>query len=277
MIGGSATRQKPGNDVIQNILANEYKGDLYLVNPRGGEISGRKVYRSIQELPEEIDLAIIILPAVANAQAIREVSARGIKAAILAAGGFSEVDKNGETLQKNLLKAINETGIRVIGPNTSGHTSTPHNFTSSFFPLGKIPKGHISYIAQTGNFATDTMRYIITEENFGVARVVGLGNKLDVDESEVLGYLAEDSETRAFFIYLESFKRPKHFFEIAREVTRIKPIILLKGGSTQEGAKAAVAHTAAMASDDRISELLSGRLVSSVFINILTCSWLLRP
>jgi len=277
VIGGSATRQKPGNDVIQNILANEYKGDLYLVNPRGGEISGRKVYRSIQELPEEIDLAIIILPAVANAQAIREVSARGIKAAILAAGGFSEVDKNGETLQKNLLKAINETGIRVIGPNTSGHTSTPHNFTSSFFPLGKIPKGHISYIAQTGNFATDTMRYIITEENFGVARVVGLGNKLDVDESEVLGYLAEDSETRAFFIYLESFKRPKHFFEIAREVTRIKPIILLKGGSTQEGAKAAVAHTAAMASDDRISELLSGRLVSSVFINILTCSWLLRP
>lgn len=100
VIGASATRQKPGNDVIQNILANEYKGDLYLVNPKGGEISGRKVYRSIQELPEKIDLAIIILPAVANAQAIREVSARGIKAAILAAGGFSEVDKNGETLQK---------------------------------------------------------------------------------------------------------------------------------------------------------------------------------
>lgn len=100
---------------------------------------------------------------------------------------------------------------------------------------------------------------------------------MDVDESEVLGYFAEDSETKAIFIYLESFKRPKHFLEVAREVTRIKPIILLKGGSTQEGAKAAVAHTAAMASDDRISELLSGRLVSSVFINILTCSWLLRP
>lgn len=254
VIGASATPQKPGNDVVQNILANEYKGDLYLVNPKGGEILGMRVYRSVQELPEGIDLAIIILPAALNIQAIREVSGKGIKAVVLAAGGFSEVDKNGEELQSNLLKVIDETGIRVIGPNTSGHTSTPHNFTSSFFPLGKIPKGQISYIAQTGNFATHTMRYIITEENFGVARVVGLGNKLDVDESEVLEYLAQDSETKAIFVYLESFKAPKRFLEIAREVTRIKPIILLKGGSTQEGAKAAVAHTAAMASDDLITD-----------------------
>jgi acyl-CoA synthetase (NDP forming) len=252
VIGASATPHKPGNDVIRNILANEYAGKLYLVNPKGGEIFGMKVHSSIQELPDGIDLAIIILPAKANPQVIKECANKGIMAAVLAAGGFSEVDETGAALQEDLIKVIAETGVRVIGPNTSGHTSTPHHFTSSFFPLGKIPRGNISYIAQTGNFATHTMRYITTEENFGVARVVGLGNKVDLDEVDVLEYLAEDPETKAIFTYLESFKRPKRFLEIAHEVTRKKPIILLKGGQTEEGAQAAVAHTAAMASNDRI-------------------------
>jgi len=252
IVGASATPHKPGNDVIRNILANEYGGKLYLVNPKGGEIHGIKVYTSIQELPDGVDQAIIILPASANARTIRECAARGIKAIVLAAGGFAEVDEDGETLQEELVHTIRETGVRVIGPNTSGHTSTPYHFTSSFFPLGKIPRGHISYIAQTGNFATHTMRYIKSAENFGVARVVGLGNKVDLDECDVLEYYAGDPETKAILVYLESFKRPKHFFEIAREVTPKKPIILLKGGITAEGAKAAVAHTAALASDDRI-------------------------
>ena len=252
VIGASSVPRKPGNDVIRNILANGYSGNLYLVNPKGEEIMGMKVHPSIRDLPEGIDLAIIILPASANPQAVRECAARGIKAVVLAAGGFSEVDEKGEELQEALIKAVRETGVRVIGPNTSGHTSTPHNFTSTFFPLGKIPRGNISYIAQTGNFATHTMRYIITGENFGVARVVGFGNKVDVEESEVLEYYAEDPETKAIFMYLESFKRPKRFFEIAREVTRKKPVVLLKGGSTSEGARAAVAHTAAMAAEDRV-------------------------
>jgi len=252
VVGASSVPRKPGNDVIRNILANGYSGKLYLVNPKGGEIMGIKAYPSIQDLPEGIDQAIIILPASANPQAVRECAARGIQAIVLAAGGFSEVDEKGEELQEALIKAVRETGVRVIGPNTSGHTSTPHNFTSTFFPLGKIPRGNISYIAQTGNFATHTMRYIITGENFGVARVVGFGNKVDVEESEVLEYYAEDPETKAIFMYLESFKRPKRFFEIAREVTRKKPVVLLKGGSTSEGARAAVAHTAAMAAEDRV-------------------------
>lgn len=254
VVGASATPHKPGNDVIRNILDNGYKGDLHLVNPRGGEILGIKAYSSIQDLPEGIDLAIIILPAKENPRAVRECASKGIKAIVLAAGGFSEVDHVGEALQKELMEVIAETGVRVIGPNTSGHTSTPYSFTSSFFPLGKIPRGPISYIAQTGNFATHTMRYIITNEHFGVARFVGLGNKVDLDECEVLQYYAGDPETRAIFVYLEGFKRPRLFLEIAREVTRIKPLILLKGGSSSEGAQAAIAHTAALASDDRITD-----------------------
>ena len=252
VIGASGTPHKPGNDVIRNILANEYGGKLYLVNPKGGEIHGIKVHRSIQELPKGIDLAIIILPAKGNVLAIKNCVDQGIEYFVLAAGGFSEVDEKGKTIQEEIIGFIAETGIRVIGPNTSGHTSTPHNFTSSFFPLGKIPKGSISYVNQTGNFATHTMRYIITGEHFGIARVIGLGNKLDVEESEVLEYLSEDPHTKAIFMYLEGIKYPKRFMEVAQKVTKIKPVVLLKGGRTQEGVRAALAHTASLASDDRI-------------------------
>jgi acetate---CoA ligase (ADP-forming) len=254
VIGASQTPHKAGNDVIQNILANEFAGKLFLVNPRGGEILGHKVYKSIQDLPESVDLAIIILPAAATPEAIRNCAAKGAKAIVLAAGGFAEVDEKGERLQEETLKAIRDSGVRAIGPNTSGHTSTPHNFTSSFFPLGKIPQGDVSYIAQTGNFATHTMRYIMSGEHYGVARVLGLGNKLDVEESEVLEYYAKDPKTKAIFIYLESFKKPRRFLEVARKATQSKPVFLLKGGATAEGASAAVAHTAALASNDRIIE-----------------------
>lgn len=176
IIGASSMPGKPGHEVIRNILANGYRGKLYLVNPKGGEILGMPVHSAIASLPEGIEQAIILIPAKATIEAVRECAAKGIKALVLAAGGFSEAGPEGEKLQEDLAKIIAETGVRVIGPNTSGHTSTPHNFTSSFFPLGKIPQGNISYIAQTGNFATHTMRYIATGENFGVARVVGLGN-----------------------------------------------------------------------------------------------------
>jgi acyl-CoA synthetase (NDP forming) len=222
------------------------------VNPKGGEIMGKRVHPSIQDLPQGIDLAVIILPAKASPQAVRDCAAKGIAVVVLAAGGFSEVDEEGENLQQQLVDAIKETGVRAIGPNTSDHTSTPHAFTSSFFPLGKIRRGPISYIAQTGNFATHTMRYILAGEQFGVARVMGLGNKVDLDECDILEYYAEDPETKAIIVYLESFSRPRRFVEIAKEVTRNKPAILFKGGSTSQGARAAVAHTAALATDDRI-------------------------
>ena len=254
IIGASGTPGKAGHEVIRNILANDYAGKLYLVSPKGGEILGMPVYPSVADLPAVVDLAVVIIPANLTVSAVRECAAKGIGSIVLAAGGFSEVDQAGERLQQELTEVIRDTGIRVLGPNTSGHTSTPHHFTSTFFPQGKIPRGHISYIAQTGNFATHTMRYIATGENFGVARVVGLGNKIDIGESEILDYYGEDPETKAIFLYLESIKRPRQFLKVARRVSRVKPVIMLKGGSTREGALAAVTHTAALASDERITD-----------------------
>ena len=255
IIGASSNPGSPGHEVIRNILANDYAGKVYLVNPKGGKILGLPVYPSIYDLPDGVDLAVIIIPANSTAMAVRECVAKGIKSIVLSAGGFSEVDTKGDRRQQELIDITKETGIRVMGPNTSGHISTPHNFTSTFFPLGgKVPRGNISYIAQTGNFATLTMRYIMSGENFGVARVVGLGNKIDIDESDILEYYAGDPETKAIFMYLESIKRPRHFLEVASKVTKVKPVFLFKGGSTREGALAAVTHTAALASDERIIE-----------------------
>jgi len=252
VIGASSVPGKPGHEVIRNILANGYTGKLYLVNPKGGQILGIPVQPSIASLPAGVDLAIIILPAEASPQALRDCALNGIKHIVLSAGGFAEVDERRAQIQQELIDIVREKGVRVLGPNTSGHTSTPHSFTSTFFPLGKIRRGRVSYIAQTGNFSTHTMKYILSSEHFGVARVIGLGNKIDIDESEALEYLADDPETSAIVMYLESFKRPRRFLEIAREVTRTKPIVMLKSGSTEPGRHAAIAHTAALASEDRL-------------------------
>ena len=255
VIGASATAGRPGNDVIRNILANEYGGEIYLVNPKGGKILGLPVLPSIANLPDGVELAIILLPAKDTPQALRACAEKGIRHAVLSAGGFAEVDQ-GVQIQEELVEIIREKKLRVIGPNTSGHTSTPHQFTSTFFPLGKIRRGKVSYIAQTGNFATHTMKYILTGEHFGVSRVIGLGNKIDMDESDALEYLADDPETSAIVMYLESIKRPRKFLEIAREVTRSKPVVMLKSGSTEAGRHAAVAHTAAMAAEDRLIDAM---------------------
>lgn len=251
-IGASATPGKPGNVLLRNIRDNKFGGAVYPVNPRGGEIEGYTVYKTVQELPDGIDQAVITLPASANPQAVRDCAAKGIEAIVLAASGFAEVDQMGEDLQDELTAAIRDTGVRVFGPNTTGHVSTPNNFTSSFFPIGNVPKGGISYITQTGNFSGISLRHIMSAENYGICRVAGLGNKVDVEESEILDYLGDDPETKAILLYLESIKDPKRFLKVASRVTRTKPVVLLKGGASDAGAEAALAHTASLASDRRL-------------------------
>ena len=252
IVGASAVPGKAGHELIRNILANAFPGRLHPVNPKGGEILGLPVSSSIETLPDGVDLALVVLPAEATPAAVRECAAKGIRHVVCMAGGFAEVDEAGTRIQQELVEIVRETGIRLMGPNISGHTSTPAAFTSAFFPLGKIRRGTVSIIAQTGNFATHTMKYILTGEHYGVCRVIGLGNKVDLDETDALEYLADDPETTAILLYLESFKRPARFLEVARAVTRKKPVVILKSGATEAGRQAAVAHTAALAAEDRV-------------------------
>jgi acetate---CoA ligase (ADP-forming) len=252
IVGASAVPGKAGHELIRNIQANGFPGQLHPVNPKGGEILGLPVSASIALLPGGVDLALVVLPAEATPAAVRECASRGIRHVVCMAGGFAEVDEAGTRTQQELVEIVRETGIRLMGPNISGHTSTPAAFTSAFFPLGRIRRGTVSVVAQTGNFATHTMKYILSGEHYGVCRVIGLGNKVDIDETDALEYLADDPETAAILFYLESFKRPARFLEVAKTVTRWKPVVMLKSGATEAGRQAAVAHTAALASEDRI-------------------------
>jgi len=252
VIGASATPGKPGNVVVRNMRDAGFSGKLYLVNPRGGDIEGHRVYRSIAELPANIDQAVVTLPAAATPDTVRQLGAKGVKAIVLAASGFAEVDHMGEDLQHELIAAIGESGARVIGPNTTGHISVPGNYTSSFFPLGKLRRGSVSYIAQTGNFCGISVRHILSAEHYGIARSCGLGNKADLDECDLLEFYDEDPETKSIFLYLESIKDPKRFLRVARRISRNKPVFLLKGGASDAGAAAAIAHTGSLAADGRI-------------------------
>ena len=252
IVGASAVPGKPGHEVVRNILANGYEGRLYLVNPQGGEILGLPVHASLASLPETPDLAVVIVPARACPGVLRECVARGIRQAVVSAGGFAEYDEGGVGLQEELEEIIRTSGIRVLGPNTAGHTSTPYRFTSGFFPLGAIRPGTVSYVSQTGNFCTHTMKRILTGEHFGVARVMGLGNAIDIDESDALEYVADDPETKAVVMYLEGFRRPRRFLEVARAARRRKPVVVLKSGSSEAGGRAALTHTASLAADDRL-------------------------
>jgi len=266
VIGASATAGRPGRMVIENLVANRYAGGIFPVNPRGGDILGFSVCESVADLPDGVDLGICMLPAAQAVETVRACAAKGMTSVVLAAGGFAEVDHAGEDLQRALAAAVAETGIRVLGPNTAGHISTPADFTSSFFPLGRaIPKGPISYVAQTGNFTGAMMRSIMSGENYGVARCVGLGNAVDIDEADVLDFLADDPATGAAFLYIEGLHRPQAFLKAASRMSRRKPVIMLKGGATAEGARAALSHTASLGADDRV---LDGALRQAGIVRI---------
>ncbi len=252
VIGASKVPGKAGHEILVNLLANGYQGKIFPINPGGEEILGYPSYRSVKEIPEAIDLAVFIVPAEKTMEPLKECAEKKVPAVVIASGGYAEVDEQGAHLQGEILKLARSAGMRIIGPNTSGVTSTPANLTTTFFPLGKIRRGPISYIAQTGNFATHTMRWINTAENFGVARVAGLGNKIDVEDSEVLEYLGEDPETKGILIYVEGFREPRRFLEVAKKVTRKKPVILLKGGRTKAGAERVFSHTASLAGNDSV-------------------------
>ncbi len=252
VIGASGTPGKAGNEILVNMLANGYAGKIFPINPNETEIMGFKAYRSVKEIPEPVDLAVFIVPAEKTLSAVKECVEKKIPAAVIASGGYAEVDRKGAELQEEIARTARAGGLRIVGPNTSGLTSTPASLTTTFFPLGKVRRGPISYIAQTGNFATHTMKWILTAENFGVARVAGLGNKIDVDDTEVLEYLGNDPETKAVLMYAEGFRNPRKFFAAARAVTKKKPVILLKGGRTKAGAERAFSHTASLSGNDAI-------------------------
>ncbi len=257
VVGVSNSGIKAGNVILYNIMTNGYEGRIFPINPAAGQVMGMDSYASVADVPEAPDLTLIAVPGAASLEVVAQCARRGATALVMVNAGFAEVSESGAELQKEILKIAAKAKMRIMGPNTSGVTSMPCNFVASIYPLGRVKKGRLSCIAQTGNFATITMKWILTGENFGVCRVAGLGNRIDVDESEVLEYLGNDKETEAILLYLEGIKNARRFVEVARRVSRLKPVVAMKSGRTPAGSRAVASHTASLTGDDT--------LVDSVF------------
>ncbi len=255
IIGASRSPHKFGHIQVANLLRTGYKGRIYPVNPKADSILGLKCYPSVLDVPSQVDVATITLPAPAVPRAVEECVEKGVRFVIVISSGFSEIGPEGAKLQEAMLKAVEGTETRIVGPNTTGVINTETGFTTTFMPIqGPLRPGPVSFVVQTGIFAGTMLLHVLTAEKFGLCKVAGLGNKCDLEESEVLEYLAEDPGTRMIAMYIESVSNGRRFMKVVKQVAREKPVLVLKSGRTEAGRRAALSHTGSLAGRDEIFE-----------------------
>lgn len=248
VIGASATPGKVGNAVVANMLAAGFKGRLYPVNPKGGSIEGLTVVRSVQDLPGGIDLAVFAVPRDLVPPAFAALAARGLKAAIVLSAGFREAGRDGYQLERELAALAREHGIALLGPNCLGMINTAHGVNASFAASQPVA-GNIAFCSQSGALCQAILDWA-SGERFGFSKFISLGNKAVLNETELLPYLGNDPASKVIVGYMENVEGGEEFVRVAREVSRKKPVIMLKAGSTNAGAKAASSHTGAIAGSE---------------------------
>ncbi len=257
VVGASADETKGGYNLIANMLES-FSGPVYPVNPGREEILGVRCYPTVRELAGKVDLAVVFVPAAAVPGVLEDCAAAGVKAAVIESGGFAEVGEEGRELTRRCREIAARSGLRLWGPNCTGLVNTdPFIFT----PFMRAPKAHerlrpgnLGIIAQSGMLAAGFMFQYVLSGFFQVSKACAIGNKIDVDEVEVLEYLAGDPRTRAVVAYLESIDRGREFLEVTRSMRGRKPLAVLKGGRYEESARAALSHTASLSGSDEVVE-----------------------
>ncbi len=223
----------------------------YLVNPKGGEIQGRPVHRSIAELPDGVDLAVIIVPSTAVPGVLAELGEKGIRAAVIESAGFGETGEEGQRRQEEVARLARERGIRLIGPNCVGVVNTETRFATIEVMDQSLEPGSVSIIAQSGVFGNILLDYL-PAAGLKISKVATLGNKIDLNETDFLDYFGEDPPTRVILMYLEGTTDGQPMIEALRRTCRRKPVIILKSGRTPLGREATRSHTASLSGEDRI-------------------------
>ncbi|MGC8663521.1 MAG: acetate--CoA ligase family protein [Thermoplasmata archaeon] len=256
IIGASKDERKIGNVVLKNLIYYGYKGKIYPINPKNEIIFNLKTYQSIKDIEDEIDLAVITLPAQLVPDSVKECVEKKVKYVIAIAGGFSETGEKGRELEEKIFESIKNSNTRIIGPNTVG-VYLPRSKVSTALTLPDrtaLPgEGYLAFISQSGALGLLTMD-TISEYGIGISAFINLGNRLDLSETELLDFFKEDENTKSIVLYLETFKNGREFFNKAKQIVRSKPIVVLKSGRTDAGAKAASLHTGALATNDSIVE-----------------------
>ncbi len=256
VIGASTKELSIGNRVIKNLLDFGFKGDIYPINPKADEVRGIKAYKSILDCPENIDVVHMVIPAKFVPQAVEDCGNKGVKNIIINSGGFSEIGPEGEAIEKDFLARAEKFGIRILGPNCQGIiNSDPDIRAYCNFTFTKPDVGYISIVALSGGVA-EVIHQGFSEMGIGTRIYASNGNACDVTIPEIIRYLGDDEGTRVIVTYVEGLRDPSTFMETAKEVAAKKPILAMKAGRTEEGAKAAASHTGGLAKEDIATDLI---------------------
>jgi acetyl-CoA synthetase (ADP-forming) len=256
VIGASREPGKIGHEILRNVRLSGYKGNVYPINPNASSqtIEGFKCYRSLSDIrsdkgssaPPSVDLAVIAIPAHLVRDALERCAKEGVRGVIVITSGFSEIGR--ADLEAELVSVARSSGMRLIGPNTFGVYSAKCGLNCTFGPKNVLA-GKTAFITQSGALGLALMAWT-TEENYGVSAIVSIGNKADVDDSDLVSYFSKDEGTKTILIYMEGLKDGKKFYDAARRATRIKPVIVIKSGRSRSGARAASSHTGSIAGQD---------------------------
>ena len=251
VIGASTSPDKLGYEILKNILDGGFKGPVYPINPKADVILDLSCHKSVKDIPEAPDLAVIIIPARFVPQAVQECGEAGIKGAVIITGGFSEAGDDGEVLQNQVIEAAQKYGVRIIGPNCQG-VNNPHHFMCASWPL-LTGRGKIALISQSGTVGAAMMDWL-AQDKLGTSGFVSMGNRADVDEADLIAYFNQNENTEVIAAYIEGIKRPRQFIEAVKKLQ--KPLVVLKSGRTPKGKVAAESHTKALAGADAIYDAL---------------------
>ena len=250
VIGASAETGKIGNSVMKNLINGGYKGEIYPIHPKAEEIMGKKVYKSVKDIPGEVDIAVFAIPASLVAGALIECGEKKVVGAILIPSGYAET---GNVKGQEEIQAIGQKyGIRLMGPNIYGFYYTPANLCATFCTAYDV-KGGAALSSQSGGIGMAIIGFSRSAK-MGVSAIVGFGNKSDIDEDDLLTFFEQDDNTKIIAQHCEDLKDGRAFAEVAKRVSKKKPIVVLKAGRTSAGAKAASSHTGALAGNDKIYE-----------------------
>ncbi|HEX6641736.1 MAG TPA: acetate--CoA ligase family protein, partial [Thermoanaerobaculia bacterium] len=252
VVGASRRPGQLGREIVHNLRASGYVGSLYVVNPKAAEVEGIRAHAALRDIPEPVELAILAVPAQLVESALDDCIAIGVSAVVVISAGFAEIGDEGRKREAAMLEKIRRAGIRMVGPNCMGVINTDpkvrmHGTFSALFP----PAGNVAMSSQSGALGLAVLDYA-KSLNIGFSTFVSVGNKADVSGNDLIQYWAEDPNTDVILLYLESFGNPRKFGEIARRVGRTKPIVAVKAGRSEAGAKAASSHTGALATSDAI-------------------------
>ncbi|MFP4176395.1 MAG: acetate--CoA ligase alpha subunit [Candidatus Brocadiia bacterium] len=252
VVGASREPGKVGHDVLKNLQDAGFDGPIYPINPKADEIEGLKCYSDLPSVGDQIDLAIIVLPARIVLSIVDQCVEAGVDSIIVISAGFKEVGEEGAEMERKLQEKCNRHNIRCIGPNCLGLISAPDDLNASF--SATYPEaGNVGFLSQSGAFGTAMLDWLVSDlaQGLGISRFISYGNKADVDETDLIEALGQDDETDVILGYIESIDDGQKFMKVVREVTRKKPVIILKSGRTDAGARAASSHTGSLAGSDR--------------------------